>query len=128
MTLGFLFYLPIPGRLSSLNFLFPRRFFISVPPLHILQIMFIKNLYGKKKKKKKRNLYGETALVVQWLRLHAPKAGGLGSIPGRETRIPHAAWHSLKKKKRKLHCASPPLSVKGALAITGPNVKPPWPH
>ena len=46
-----------------------------------------------------------TSLVVQWLRLHAPNAGGLGSIPGGGTRshmpqlrvcmlqlkIPHAA-------------------------------------
>ena len=28
----------------------------------------------------------KTSLVVQWLRLHAPKAGGLGWIPGQETR------------------------------------------
>ena len=27
-----------------------------------------------------------TSLVFQWLRLHAPNAGGLGSIPGRGTR------------------------------------------
>ncbi|TEA28249.1 hypothetical protein DBR06_SOUSAS3310030 [Sousa chinensis] len=27
-----------------------------------------------------------TSLVVQWLRLHAPNAGGLGSIPGQGTR------------------------------------------
>ena len=27
-----------------------------------------------------------TSLVVQWLRLHAPSAGGLGSIPGQGTR------------------------------------------
>ena len=26
-----------------------------------------------------------TSLVVQWLRLRAPNAGGLGSIPGEET-------------------------------------------
>ena len=29
--------------------------------------------------------YG-TSLVAQWLRFHAPNAGGLGSIPGEETR------------------------------------------
>ena len=29
---------------------------------------------------------GGTSLVVQWLRLHAPNAGGLGSIPGQGTR------------------------------------------
>ena len=28
-----------------------------------------------------------TSLVVQWLRLHAPNAGGLGLIPGQETRF-----------------------------------------
>ena len=46
-----------------------------------------------------KNLYPEfikywklgTSLVVQWLRLHAPNGGGLGSIPGRGTRIPHTA-------------------------------------
>ncbi|TEA39679.1 hypothetical protein DBR06_SOUSAS3410146, partial [Sousa chinensis] len=27
-----------------------------------------------------------TSLVVQWLRLRAPNAGGLGSIPGQGTR------------------------------------------
>ena len=27
-----------------------------------------------------------TSLVVQWLRLHAPNVGGLGSIPGQGTR------------------------------------------
>ena len=27
-----------------------------------------------------------TSLVVQWLRFHAPNAGGLGSIPGQGVR------------------------------------------
>ncbi|TEA38501.1 hypothetical protein DBR06_SOUSAS110406, partial [Sousa chinensis] len=38
------------------------------------------------------------SLIVQWLRLHAPNAGGPGSIPGQRTRSqmlqprsPHAA-------------------------------------
>ena len=30
-----------------------------------------------------KNKTGGTSLVVQWLRLHAPNAGGLGLIPGR---------------------------------------------
>ena len=30
-----------------------------------------------------------------------PLQGGTGSIPGLETRIPHAMWHRKKKKKRK---------------------------
>ena len=32
-----------------------------------------------------------TSLVVQWLRLHASPEGGLNSIPGQGTQIPHAA-------------------------------------
>ena len=31
-------------------------------------------------------LMAETSLVVQWLRLFAPSAGGLGSIPGQGAR------------------------------------------
>ena len=49
-----------------------------------------------------------TSLMVQWVRLHAPNAGGPGSIPGRGTRSHmHAAtksshattktWHSQNK-------------------------------
>ena len=29
-------------------------------------------------------------MAVQWLRLRAFNAGGMGSIPGRGTKIPHA--------------------------------------
>ena len=32
-----------------------------------------------------------TSLAVQWLRLPAPNAGGMGSIPGQGTKIQHAA-------------------------------------
>ena len=39
--------------------------------------MFIKQL--------KKKLTLETSLVVQWLRLHAPNAGGMGSIPHQGT-------------------------------------------
>ena len=42
-----------------------------------------------------------TSLVVQWLRLRASTAGGAGSIPGRGTKIPHAAW-----------CGTPPHQKK----------------
>ena len=37
-----------------------------------------------------------TSLVVQWLRLYTSNSGGSGSIPGRATKIPHAAWHGQK--------------------------------
>ena len=30
-------------------------------------------------------------IVVQWLRLHASNAGGVGLIPGQQTKIPHAS-------------------------------------
>ena len=40
-----------------------------------------------------------TSLVVQWLGLHASNAGDMGSIPGWETKIPHATWHAKKKRK-----------------------------
>ena len=38
--------------------------------------------------------------MVQWLRFHASIAGGMGSIPGQGTKIPHATWHSQLKKKK----------------------------
>ena len=34
-----------------------------------------------------KTLCAGTSLVVQWLRLHIPNAGSLGSIPGRRTRF-----------------------------------------
>ena len=42
-----------------------------------------------------------TSLAVQWLGLRTSTAGGMGSIPGRGTKILYAAWHSQKKKKDK---------------------------
>ena len=36
-----------------------------------------------------------TSLVVQWVRLHAPNAGGPGSIPGQGTR---SHMHAATKK------------------------------
>ena len=41
----------------------------------------------------------QSSLVVQWLRLHGPNAGGTGSIPGWGTKIPYATQRGLKKKK-----------------------------
>ena len=41
-----------------------------------------------------------TSLAVQWLRLCAPSAGGMGSIPGHETEISHAMQHGQKPKKK----------------------------
>ena len=41
-----------------------------------------------------------TSLVVQWLGLWASNAGGMGSIPGWGTKIPHAARRGQKKITR----------------------------
>ena len=40
---------------------------------------------------------GGTSLVVQWLRLCAPNAGGLGSIPGQGTRSHMQSSHVAMK-------------------------------
>ena len=40
-----------------------------------------------------KSLLQGNSLVVQWLRLCAPNAGGVGLIPGQGTRIPHAGRH-----------------------------------
>ena len=40
----------------------------------------------------------ETSLIVQWLRLHASSAGGMGSIPG--WRSTHRAWGGGQKRER----------------------------
>ena len=41
-----------------------------------------------------------TSLVVQWLRLHTPNAGGPGLIPGQEirSRLPQLRVHMLQLK------------------------------
>ena len=39
-----------------------------------------------------------TSLAVQWLRLHASNAGGMGSIPGLGTKIP--MLHSMVKQTK----------------------------
>ena len=47
---------------------------------------------------KKGNL--ETSTTVKWLRLCASTAMGMGSIPGQETKIPHATPHGQKIIKK----------------------------
>ena len=39
--------------------------------------------------------------MVQWLKLQAPTAGGTGLVPGRGTKIPHAARRAWLKRKKK---------------------------
>ena len=42
-----------------------------------------------------------TSLVVQWLGLRAPTAGGLGSISGQGAKVPQAPRCGCGKKKKK---------------------------
>ena len=48
------------------------------------------------------------SLVVQWLGLRALTAKGLGSIPGRGTKIPKAEWCGQKKGHGGREEATPP--------------------
>ena len=52
--------------------------FIPHPSLPLRKVAFPSNQVG-------------TSLVVQWLRTHTPTAGGMGSISGQGTKVPHAA-------------------------------------
>ena len=45
-----------------------------------------------------KNVANRTFLEVQWLRLDAPNAEGMCSIPSQGTKIPHAAQCGKKKK------------------------------
>lgn len=58
-----------------------------------------------------------TFLAAQRLRLYATNAGGMGSIPCRETKIPHALQHGLKikEKKKKKKCLVPSEYLEFAL-------------
>ena len=47
-----------------------------------------------------------TSLVVQWLRLHAPNTGGLGSIPSQGTRFHMLQLKILHVAKKILHAAT----------------------
>ena len=49
-----------------------------------------------------RNIFKEgTSLDIQWLGLRTFTAKGLGSIPGRGTKIPQAVQHGQRKEGRK---------------------------
>ena len=43
---------------------------------------------------------GGTSVVVQWLRLYASTAEGLGLIPGQGIKIPNAVWRGQKKMSK----------------------------
>ena len=73
------------------------------------QLIFFK-IAKKTEFSQSENYLSATSLVVQWLRLQAFTAGGVGSITGQGTMIPHPLpptshqkkENSLNKKKKKL--------------------------
>ena len=56
---------------------------INTPPFNLLSVSPLANPNRKLEVKK---ALGGTSLVVQWLRLQTPSAGGPGSIPDQGTR------------------------------------------
>ena len=56
-----------------------------------------------------------TSLAVQWLRLHASNAGGMGSIPVEGTKILQAVQHSQKKFKKGISLSA--VSYNSVLAV-----------
>ena len=48
--------------------------------------------------------FSRTSLVVQWLRLQASTSGGMGSIPGWGTKIPHACLVERSPPERLCYC------------------------
>ena len=45
-----------------------------------------------------------TFLMVQWLRPMPSNAGGVGSIPGQGTKIPHASGPKIQNIRQKQYC------------------------
>ena len=61
-------------------------------------------------------MYG-TSLAIQWLKLHIPNAGGMGSIPGRGTNIPHVAQHGKNNNNKKTPMLSSQRSLHSVWGI-----------
>ena len=57
--------------------------------------------------------------MVQWLRLHASNAGGMGSIPGQRTKIPDAVQYGEKKSDMKITWAKKDTQSKNLGEIRG---------
>ena len=58
--------------------------------------------------------------MLQWLKLHAPNAGGMGLIPGRGTKIPYVVGMGeikLKKKKKNWIWAPESFGWEGPLGV-----------
>ena len=58
------------------------------------------------------------SLVVQWLGLHAPTAGGTGLIPSWGTKILQTLWYSQKKKKIYIQNRNRLIDIENKLMVT----------
>ena len=72
--------------------------------------------HGNKKKRRR------TSLSVQWLRLLAYNAGGMHSIPGQGTKIPHMLRGTAKKRKKDMACQGNNQSLRFTRARKSGNV------
>ena len=63
----------------------------------------MQDLYAEHYRMLSQEISEGTSLVAQWLRLHVSTAGGLDSIPGQGTKIPHALQVWPKKKKKEIN-------------------------
>ena len=78
-----------------------------------------KCMKGHGNKKKRRG----TSLSVQWLRLLASDAEGMGSIPSQGSKIPHMLHGTAKKKERKdMACSGNNQSLRLTQARKSGNV------
>ena len=61
--------------------------------------MLAKGILGSGKLMSKDGSSGNS-WAIQWLGLCASTSEGKGLIPGQRTKVPQAAWHGQKKKKK----------------------------
>ena len=76
-----------------------REVFKRLVPVGLIEKVTFKKRNERMKGSWSRRYQIGTLLAVQWLRLHASTARGMGSITGWGTMIPHAAQCSQKRRR-----------------------------
>ena len=94
-----LFYFVSVGDYGVHYIFCDNHFIMGISQIDMLYILNLySNLYQLCLNKKKKKLKIGTSLAVQWLRLQASTAGGVGSISGGGNKIMHDVWCGKKKK------------------------------
>lgn len=98
-TKAHLLYIGATQAVVSLNFTCSgfRQAVLSTPSIQRILLPVHYSFKSLKYQIVKNTIQGGTSLAVWWLRFHASYARDAGSIPGQETKIPHAIRHSQKK-------------------------------